>query len=79
MRKLFIILIAVFFFGFFNACSKEDVTPAQDGGQAEESTDEQWLDNWWNKRSDQDCKLSKSEKPHFYFWSSSIKPEVIFT
>ena len=45
MRKLFIILIAVFFFGFFNACSKEDVTPAQDGGQAEESTDEQWLDN----------------------------------
>ena len=44
MRKLLVIMIAIFFFGFFNGCSKEDVTPAQDGGQAEESTDEQWKD-----------------------------------
>ena len=44
MKRLFVILLFVAFVGLINACSDEEVSPTEEGGSTQEST-EQWTDS----------------------------------
>jgi len=44
MKKLLVVILFVAFAGLINACSDEEVTPTEEGGSTQEST-EQWEDN----------------------------------